>query len=761
MILTELCAGSYLLQVEDIGVAWMFNAVPDASKFLIQRKLPINGIVMADSRLQHGLCCNLVEFPLLHALFNRGMIFRGEKPQLVGTSHQLRSAQRGFVRSFYGVTSEAEAERCGLSREQARQLMAEIRGLSINGINPASAYLRTLRLRPLESVPDASTASRFRGLRIHKRDVNVFEVSYGGQREVIDCNIRDGYAYKPPLKIDVKNIPLTLFQVIDTGEEDGFSPKSCMHTVIQWRDKIICVDLPMNASYLLEKISVSRFEIDAVVFTHCHDDHIGDFSMLLQVARKVKVICPRIVWHTILHKSAAVLAIPVRELEKNFDFMPIEYGEELNYSGLRIEAHPSIHPVPCAVYRFSAMVRGQWKTYAHMSDILNFKRCEAMVRAGVIDRTRFEEYRSFLLARADIKKVDVGTPNGQEMISVHGHWRDFINDKSEHIVLGHITEEALDPVARVRVGQMAAPGSSRDLSAEFNYSYLDKYVERAIRLLGDYVFNLLQDDVDVGHVDRDQLLDSIRLLSNQEIRLIQPNTPFLKAGEEATHVDLVVSGIASIWLDGDDGVVRLAGVQAGDVIGEMGVLTGGRRNASILAETYLRVLRIPGQLFREELFNLGIVKDDGHGGIKGILPRIWEQRGVLQRYPMLADGVPLFVQNRIAQFATRRTVARGRTICDNRTRDLIIAVEPDALAVRDDHGSQVAIDTSEAVFGESGILALRTPKFSVQAQRRTEVLVLSEQRARWLRGIPLMRLRFREHAERRVLRLKRSAAGRH
>lgn len=760
MKITELCAGTHLLQVEEIGVSWMFNAVPDASKFLIQRGQPMNGIVMCDSRLQHGLCCNLVEFPLLRSLFAEGMIFRGEKPLLIGTSAQLRSAQRGFIRSFYGVTSEAEAERCGLNEKQARQLMSEIRGLSINGINPASAYLKTLRLKPLESVPDASQASRYRGLRIHKKDLNVFEVSYGDEREIIDCNIRDVYAYKPPLKIDVKNIPLTLFQIIDTGEEDGFSPKSCMHTVIQWRDKIICVDLPMNASYLLEKISVSRFEIDAVVFTHCHDDHIGDFSMLLQVARKVKVICPRIVWHTILHKSAAVLAIPVRELEKNFDYMPIEYGEELNYSGLRIEAHPSIHPVPCAVYRFSAMVRGQWKTYAHMSDILNFKRCEAMVAEGLVNRRRYEEYRAFLLERADIKKVDVGTPNGQEMFSVHGHWQDFLGDESEHIVLGHIQEEALDPVARVRVGQMAAPGSSRDLSSEFNYSYLDKYVERAIRLLGDYIFNLRQDDVDVGHVDRDQLLDSIRLLSNQEIRLIQPNTPFLKAGEDATHVDLVVSGIASIWLEANGGVTRLAGVQAGDVIGEMGVLTGEKRNASILAETYLRVLRIPGQLFREELFNLGIVKEDQHGHIKGILPRIWDQRGALQHYPMLADGVPLFVQNRIAQFATRRAVTRGKIVCDSDTRDLIIAIEPDALTVRDENDNAVEIAPSEAVFGESGILALRTPPFTVRAQRRTEVLVLSEQSARWLRGIPLMRLRFREHAERRVLRLKRAAAGR-
>ena len=87
-----------------------------------------------------------------------------------------------------------------------------------------------------------------------------------------------GQLFRPP-----KSRPYKLFQIVDTGEEDGFSPKSCMHTLIQWRDRIICIDLPMNVSYLLDQVSISRSEIDAVIFTHNHDDHIGELSMLLQM----------------------------------------------------------------------------------------------------------------------------------------------------------------------------------------------------------------------------------------------------------------------------------------------------------------------------------------------------------------------------------------------------------------------------------------------------------------------------------------------
>jgi L-ascorbate metabolism protein UlaG (beta-lactamase superfamily) len=101
-----------------------------------------------------------------------------------------------------------------------------------------------------------------------------------------------------------------------------------MHTVIQWRDRVICVDLPMNVSYLLCKVSISKTEIDAVIFTHNHGDHIGDFSLLAQMDRKLTIYCPRVIWRAILLKASAVFDMSVDELAEYFDYVPIVYGEE-------------------------------------------------------------------------------------------------------------------------------------------------------------------------------------------------------------------------------------------------------------------------------------------------------------------------------------------------------------------------------------------------------------------------------------------------
>ena len=101
MNLVQVCPGSFLLQVPEQGVAWLFSAWPDAVKFLIQRDLDLNGIVYPDLRFQgeKGTSCNLVEFPLLYALFHQGMLARGEKPHLIGTPRQLALAAEAAGKS--------------------------------------------------------------------------------------------------------------------------------------------------------------------------------------------------------------------------------------------------------------------------------------------------------------------------------------------------------------------------------------------------------------------------------------------------------------------------------------------------------------------------------------------------------------------------------------------------------------------------------------------------------------------------------------
>jgi CRP-like cAMP-binding protein len=755
MEVIQICPACFLLRIPRAGIAWVFNAWPDTVKFLIQQGLDLNGIVCPDLRLQtdKGVSCNLIEFPLLHAIFNQGMYRRGEKPCLVGTPHQLRLAGESFRRGLYGFYDLAEMEGCDLSRAEMKALFQEIQALSLGGIQPIEELVETVTLAPLEECPTVQTATRHRGVRVWKEGINRFAVEYRGEQVIIDCNLQPGQEYEPPLHLDVKQIPFRLFQVIDTGEEDGFSPKSCMHTLIQWRDKIICVDLPMNMTYLLDKVSVSRTEIDAVIFTHNHDDHIGELSMLLQMDRQVTVLCPRIVWKSILLKAAAMFDMEVSELAEYFNHIPLRYGEEYDYGGLRITAHPSIHPVPCAIYRIRGIAGQEWSVYSHMSDILNFQRCQTLLEQGAISRRRFAAYRKFLLAPATVKKVDVGALEGKEEYSVHGSWKDFQNDTSEHIVLAHVRQELLDERATVLVGQFAVAGSARDLAEREGHSYQDKYRERALKYLADYLFALLADRLEQSLVRKHQVLNYLRILADCEIRQIQPKTPFLKMGGPSTFVDMVISGKGSVWTQRGGELTRVATVNAGDVIGDMGALMQVPRTASIRSDTYMHVLRIPGLLFREIAIGLGVVaEEDG----EGVIQRIWRNREIVQDSRLFGVEVPIYLQNKIAQRARELRLRQGDCLCLQEEPALFLGGDPDGFAIEFHNRVLLPEASRPPVFGEGSLLNGLPEPYRVVARRAGTVLRLDPGEFGWIREVPIFRLRLKQLAERRAVLAQRA-----
>ena len=756
MEVIKICPAAFLLKVPQAGVAWVLNAWPDTAKFLIQQDLEINGIVYPDLRMQtdKGISCNLVEFPLMYALFNQGMYFRGEKPQLVGTSEQLELASESFRRGLYGYYNASEMEGCDLDQTEMENLMGEIEGLSPNGIQAADELLDLIELEPLDSRPNRQAATEYHGVYIWKEAVNVFGVEYNGEQLLIDCNLAEGENYIPPLNIDVKNVPYKLFQIIDTGEEDGFSPKSCMHTLIQWRDRIICIDLPMNMPYLLEKISVSHTEIDVVIFTHNHDDHIGELALLLQMDKKITVICPRIVWNSILLKAAAMFAMHVDELAEYFDYVPIRYGEEYDYAGLRILAHPSIHSVPCAMYRIRGIVDREWKCYGHMSDILNFQRCATLVEKGYLNPQRLAAYSDFLLAPATVKKIDVGARKGTEEFAVHGSWRDFLDDKSEHIVLAHTRLEHLEEEATVRVGQMAIAGSARDMEERGAHSYQDKYRERAIKYLGNYLFTLLGDKLEKDQVEREYILSYLRILADNEIRLIQPNTPFLKIGGQSDFVDLVVGGIGSLWVDREGEMVRIANVHVGDVIGDMGVLLQIPRTASVRADTYMYVLRIPGVLYREIALWLGIYAE----GEESVLGKIWRIREIVQRSKLLGVEVPIYLQNKIAQGAEEIHLSQGEALWTDGCSDgaLLIGEQDKAFSLVVNKSKIESEATIPPIFGESAFFSNQAERYDVHIEKGTTALKLDQRVFSWMRQVPVFKLRLRQLAERRAIYIHRA-----
>lgn len=88
-----------------------------------------------------------------------------------------------------------------------------------------------------------------------------------------------------------------------------------------------------------------------------------------------------------------------------------------------------------------------------------------------------------------------------------------------------------------------------------------------------------------------------RLASRVRVETVDAGHVLFRVGAPATNLYLIVAGAAVVERDGRD-VARLG---PGDVVGELGVILGGTRNATVSAETPIEWIVLDRASFRAAL----------------------------------------------------------------------------------------------------------------------------------------------------------------
>ena len=222
----KICDGSFCVKVPDIGVSWLFNAWPDVIKHVIEKNHEINGMFYTEQTQKTNILpeSNFLEFPLLHCLFNMGMIFEGKRPVVIGNESQINRAREAFLRGLYGFQNVEEIVECSIKDEEAEALLIEIEGLGFNGIQDVDDLVHFLPLKAEKN----GISCVYKGLEIASHSPNVFELKFENETLSVDCNLSPQEYYNVPFKLKHDFIEPAEFQIIHTGEADGFSPKhSC------------------------------------------------------------------------------------------------------------------------------------------------------------------------------------------------------------------------------------------------------------------------------------------------------------------------------------------------------------------------------------------------------------------------------------------------------------------------------------------------------------------------------------------------------
>jgi small-conductance mechanosensitive channel/CRP-like cAMP-binding protein len=116
----------------------------------------------------------------------------------------------------------------------------------------------------------------------------------------------------------------------------------------------------------------------------------------------------------------------------------------------------------------------------------------------------------------------------------------------------------------------------------------------------------------LGDVLDEQQLET--LFSSCKVRTLPGHTTFIRQGEAGTSMFVILEGAARVSVNVHDGESReVAVLTAGDIVGEMSLMTGAPRTATVMSLTSLRVLEVTKQSIEALLSGSpGLLERFGH-----------------------------------------------------------------------------------------------------------------------------------------------------
>jgi CRP-like cAMP-binding protein len=96
------------------------------------------------------------------------------------------------------------------------------------------------------------------------------------------------------------------------------------------------------------------------------------------------------------------------------------------------------------------------------------------------------------------------------------------------------------------------------------------------------------------------LVDNARLkliaLASDRL-LFEPSQVLFRQGDKSDSAYILMEGSVDILLELPSGPLQLASLSAYSIVGEMGVITGAARSATVMAKTQLTAIRLPKEVF--------------------------------------------------------------------------------------------------------------------------------------------------------------------
>ncbi|MFT5219085.1 MAG: hypothetical protein ACI9LO_001593 [Planctomycetota bacterium] len=635
--------------VRDEAEVILFGQPPEVLKGLLRKGIQsFDTLVLTDVREKDGSLLNNLEFPLYFFLFFSRGLAENRKLNLVGNAESISQALRLLRLTLMGPTP-SELEHWKTEAQLKTEWLNVSQELALKNSDGKAISTESL-FNLIEFENNLAVAG---GFAIERQGVDRYLVSNPEGDVSVDLN--EDSKIVPTYSVPGDYVPggLSKMSIEVLGGASGFSTdEPCTGLALCYNGDYLLIDaIPFLDQHLFAR-GISKNQISAVFLTHLHDDHCSMFP-LMEMPHRVEVITTVEIFAMMIDKLSCNLGWSRSVVEEHFHLIRVKPGDTINYYGLNICVHHTVHSIPTIGATFSTDHKGQFRDVCIVGDNQNMAAVRQMQVDGILRKDTLDNLERLYHDRFHLLIADGGAGE------IHGDPTDALKSQAERVVFVHVDEV---PEALQTTFSLASSGKRYTLLEGDSTIYTSQINHYLTLWLGQpfpnrWMRNLLAEQ-------------EIYRYNNEDVIIVQD-------ASTKGSVYLILTGYCEVVRFEDGRRQTVATLQAGDIIGEMAVLTGsGVRNASVVASTPVTVC-----VFGEETFRNFI----RYSGLQSMLEKRWLMRPVIKLLPQFAN-LSSMVTDKISRVVEWQVVEAGKSLWLDESH-VYIFVEGSA-TLRDDQGNE-------------------------------------------------------------------------
>ncbi|MDA0979435.1 MAG: cyclic nucleotide-binding domain-containing protein, partial [Proteobacteria bacterium] len=546
-----------------------------------------------------GSLTNNLEFPIYFFLFVMNGLAEGKRLNLVGEDRDIQQALRLLRFTLMGPTRE-ELDAWQTEEPLKEEWLAVSEAIALKqsdgSIIPVEDFFN---LCPFED-GEIQAGS----LTIRHLGEDHYLVS--GEEGNVDVNLNRGDEIQPCYTVQKDYVPggLVKLGLEILGGASGFTPEEpCTGLALCYNGDYLLIDsIPFLDQHLFSR-GISKNQVSAVYLTHLHDDHCAMFPLML-MPHRVEVITTREIFYMSMEKLACSLGWSVEAVTEHFKLVEVRPGETRNYFGLNILPHVTVHSIPTIGATFSTIHRGYERQICVVGDNHTMTTIRDLHRQGHVRDETLENLERLYKDRFSLLVADGGAG------AIHGDPADALKSNADRVVFVHVEQlpnefDTTFSLASAGKRYTVIEGDPSVYTSQVNH-YLSQWLGEPFP--NRWMRSLLAEE-------------EIRRYNSDDVIIVQDT-------ETRGFVYLILTGYCDVVQHNGKQFTTVASLQAGDVIGEMAVITGvGTRNASVVARTPVTVC-----VFAEETFAAFIENE----GFRDKLLNRWAVRPLIRSLPQFS-----------------------------------------------------------------------------------------------------------------------------